>query len=538
MKKVIAIIRTSTDRQEVESQKWEVVSLVLSDGYTEDEIEIVGGAGASAIKLDEAYLKNINKVYELIDKGGIKSVYAWGIDRIGRNEEILMQFKNRLIRNGIQLVIKNPSLRLLNEDGTVNSGVEIAFSLFATMAKQEMETKKARFHRGKKRNAENGKFNGGTVPYGYALDENNFYIVHPEQGEVVKNIFTLMSTNNYSTTTLTNELRERGIRVNDKLITYQFVVSLLKNTTYIGIRNRYGFDKVYPRIISDELFNKVREILSSNNSSKSKTKKNVYFGSVLIKCPECGRHYITHHGKYMCSSYNSPGMRRNMGQTECSNNIMVKVDHLDGLLWYVATNVHANYITKIDESEKEEIRNKIEVLSIKRVEIERTIGELSGKLSRIREIYIETGDRNMYNRNKKKIDDERLSLENSLTSNIEDEKRLNSFLEDTTDKLERWLNDCFNDDGSLNEEIMNQMVHRYVISVRIERNGAFDGVYTVDGFDMTNRQSLKVIVETVEGKREVFYYILHYKRETCKMFRFVFGGRLKQVPYVPIIHKK
>lgn len=68
-KKVIALIRTSTIQQEIDSQREEVLSLILADGYSMDEIEVVGEKGASAIKMDEAYLKNINRVYDLIGKG-------------------------------------------------------------------------------------------------------------------------------------------------------------------------------------------------------------------------------------------------------------------------------------------------------------------------------------------------------------------------------------------------------------------------------------------------------------------------------------
>ena len=53
-KKVIAIIRTSTTQQEIDSQREEVIRMALNDGYSIEEIEVVGKAGASAIKVDEA----------------------------------------------------------------------------------------------------------------------------------------------------------------------------------------------------------------------------------------------------------------------------------------------------------------------------------------------------------------------------------------------------------------------------------------------------------------------------------------------------
>ena len=177
MKKAIIIIRESTKAQEIDSQKQDIINYAIKDGYSLEEILIIGEAGASAIKLDEAYLKNMQKVYNTIDdpNNSIECVYAWAIDRIGRNEEVLHKLKNYLVEKKIQLIIKKPSLKLLEDDGSVNSGVELAFSLFATMSKQEMEMKVARFKRGKRRNAEEMKFNGGwCTKFGYKVDSNGY----------------------------------------------------------------------------------------------------------------------------------------------------------------------------------------------------------------------------------------------------------------------------------------------------------------------------------------------------------------------------
>ena len=143
--KAICIIRTSTDRQHIEEQRAEVLQMARADGYADEDIEIIGKCGASAIKLDDAYMENLTQLYERIESGDVAVVYAWAIDRIGRDEVVLMQLKNTLASKKIQLKIKNPSLSLLNFDGSVNAGVELAFSLFATMAKQEMQQEKSTF---------------------------------------------------------------------------------------------------------------------------------------------------------------------------------------------------------------------------------------------------------------------------------------------------------------------------------------------------------------------------------------------------------
>lgn len=251
--KNIVLLRTSTVKQEVESQKKEIIEYAKSFGA--ENIVIIGGVGASAIKLDDQYLFNIQQVYKLIDEGDVKCVYAWMLDRIGRNEEVLMQFKNYLIKHKVQLRIKNPTLYLFDEDGKVNSGMEIAFSLYATMAKQEMEVKKERFHRSKERNKREGKYNGGRILFGYTVDETNHFIPDEVDSEKVRNIF---STYAYTPVGLryiarqyiangTFNLVERNVEA--------YINRMVKNKNYLG-------NNTYPRIISDELFNDAQRKLA------------------------------------------------------------------------------------------------------------------------------------------------------------------------------------------------------------------------------------------------------------------------------------
>ena len=279
--KVIGLIRTSTARQEVESQKAEIINMIKADGYSDNDIVIVGNAGASAIKLDEEYQNNINEVYNLIEKGDIKCVYAWGIDRIGRNEEVLMQFKNRLIKNGVNLKIKNPTLSLLDADGQVNQGVELAFSLFSTMAKQEMETKKARFKRAKERNKREGKFNGGKIMFGYTVKEDGTFDVYEPEAKVVRDIFTDYAYSTKSSAKIAQEYMELGFikQYKQKTSADHFILEVLKNEAYIGCH-----EYKYPRLITDEVWEAVQQKLKDYRVlPKVRYTKTVYYCQGLVK---------------------------------------------------------------------------------------------------------------------------------------------------------------------------------------------------------------------------------------------------------------
>ena len=398
-KKVIALIRTSTEKQEVESQKRELIEYILKDGINEDDIIIVGQKGASAIKLDEAYKRNLDIVYKHIDEGNISAVYAWHLDRIGRNEEVLMNFKYKLIDNKVQLVIKNPSLRLLDDDGSVNAGMEMAFSLFATMAKQEMETKARRFERAKRRNAEQMKFNGGKVHFGYMVDDEGKIVVNEDEAAIVKLVFDLYLSGDYSTTKLAIELQKRGYTIRGKKVTLHFVTNMLKSTAFIGytIYNKkddegniiYTQKRIYPQIISEDKFNEVKARLTANiKGDITRQSKRVNLASKLIVCPTCGRHWYASNRTYTCIGHKYHG-KDLQGVETCPNNEQISIEWLDVAAWYVAKSCEVDWMLNFTESKAEEAQKQIEVNQQKIATLEDLIAKVDAKRQRIVEMYID-----------------------------------------------------------------------------------------------------------------------------------------------------
>lgn len=401
-KKVIAIIRTSTTQQEIESQKKEVLSLAVADGYKLEEIEVVGKAGASAIKVDEAYRENMDKVYCLINNvPTIEAVYASAIDRIGRDEEILMGFKKRLVEKGIQLIIKNPSLRLLEANGEINAGVELAFSLFAPMAQQEMKQKKARFKRARKRNDEMGKYNGGYVAYGYEV-KDGYIVIKEDEANTVRLIFNELATGKYSCDSLARELQSRGIKFKGKKLLFSNVRGILKNSIYYGEQvTASGTIRNVPPIVTKELADKARAAISANNPSKtnSYTNRNL-LGLRLIKCPYCGCHFSVAAKLYQCHNHNRNYYDSRQGLEKCPNGISIGVASLDRLLWYWASIAHYRYIKELQSVRGNEIDEKVEVLKQKITHLESEIDSLAEKRSRVNDVYMD-GDISKEERDKR-----------------------------------------------------------------------------------------------------------------------------------------
>lgn len=373
MKTTIAIIRTSTNRQEVESQKEELMQFIIRDGVNPEEVEVIGEAGASAIKLDEKYRRNMAKVYDLISTGTIKTVYAWALDRIGRNEEFMVNFKNRLIDAGINLKIVNPSLTLLNPDGSVNNGMEIAFSLYITMAKQEMEQKKARFARSKKRNAEQGKYSGGVVKYGYKLDSNGFLVPDPNEVEVIRRIFETFATGQYSVKSLCREMGEYGYDFR-----WGYMWTLLTDPALIGGRSRLAkYDRSYPAIVDKPLFDKVQQILRRNRSSQSRRVTHYHFAATLLKCPDCGHSMVANNELFMCR------------YPDCNDHQNIRISTIDGILLAAAIQISDRINSTDALSATRRLTKKISDLELKIEATEKKRKAVEARTNRAKRLYID-----------------------------------------------------------------------------------------------------------------------------------------------------
>lgn len=384
MKKVITFIRTSTLQQEVESQLLDNINYLKSLGYDKDEILVIGEAGASAIKLDDQYIKNLEKVYAEIESNpSIELVFAWAIDRIGRDEEVLMKFKNTLIKKRIQLKIKEPELYLLDHNGNVNKGMEIAFSLFATMAKQEMEMKKARFERAKKHYKKQGRFIGGKVRYGFYPDKNKHIQVNEEQATVVREIVNLYLTTNLSQAQLYKELVQRGLHFK-----YSAVRHILNDKVY------YGLDETlpYPAILPAEWYDKVIAKNNSNNLNTDKATRKWYLGAKLVVCPHCGKKMMAHvgSGAYLCRN-----SLMKVSNTTCDYNKYTNINAIDSIAWHYAKFLHKLFITTKAKEQQEQMQLQLEILhqklnvaneekatyteKIERLAVHNAVGRLSDK---------------------------------------------------------------------------------------------------------------------------------------------------------------
>jgi hypothetical protein len=78
-----------------------------------------------------------------------------------------MLIEEFLIKEKIQLIVKDINFKLFNDDGEVTESADVVFSLFASFASSEMTKKKERFKRALKEYRKKGYSIGGKRLFGY-----------------------------------------------------------------------------------------------------------------------------------------------------------------------------------------------------------------------------------------------------------------------------------------------------------------------------------------------------------------------------------
>jgi site-specific DNA recombinase len=155
----------------------------------------------------------------------------------------------------IHLVKEN---RILGRD-CVSQG-RLVEGMFALLARNYTENMRKEIRKGQLRKAESGQYPGRT-PYGYVLDRKARTLVeHPVQSDIVRLIFQLYSSGQY---TLTNLSRTLEMKKGERLMT-STLRRILESDVYSGTFTWQGRRCVgtYPKLVDSETFNEARRVKS------------------------------------------------------------------------------------------------------------------------------------------------------------------------------------------------------------------------------------------------------------------------------------
>lgn len=225
-------------------------------------------------------------------KGLFDVVLVWKLDRFARNRYDSARYKNILKKNGVKVISARENI----SEGSEGIILEAMLEGYAEYYSAELSEKVIR---GLTDNALKCKYNGGTVPIGYYIDEQQYYQIDPKTAPVVLEMFTRYSEG-ATMQELVNLLNSRGMRsIRGGKITLNIMNHLLKNRRYMG---EYSYRDVVkedgiPAIVPKELFERVQERLAKNKKAPARHKaEDDYLLTTKLYCGKCGSFMVGESG--------------------------------------------------------------------------------------------------------------------------------------------------------------------------------------------------------------------------------------------------
>ena len=189
-------------------------------------------------------------------------VLVWKYDRFARNRLDSLMYKQLLQRNDIKLI-----------------------SVTVT--------------RGMTENALKGKYNGGTLPIGYIIDEDKYFQIDPLTAPIVLEAFQKYDEG-MTMKKIVDYLRLKGLRTKKNgEISINSLTRMLHNRRYIG---EYKFQDivtpdVIPAIVPQDLFDRVQEKLAKNKKAPARKKaEDEYLLTTKLYCGKCGCYMVGESG--------------------------------------------------------------------------------------------------------------------------------------------------------------------------------------------------------------------------------------------------
>ena len=539
MKKAVLFVRVSTEKQTLESQIEALKRTAFIDGYSDSDL-IVIAKKESGVKLKESEREGLNELKSVIIENDVDCVYIFELSRLSRDPMTLYSVRNKIFKdNKVQLKCLKPTFSLLEEPERTKFDAmgSLVFSIFGCFAEQEVVEKKERFHRGKAQKAIEGKYSGGTVPYGYEIDANkdNLLVINHDEADIIHTIFDLYEAG-YSLSRISQELRERGLKyqnyVNKKRSPEKdfgiwFVHQILTAELLTGRKTKgatASFARSYPAIISEAQFDRCRKIAEDNNTSFGKVER-IFLAKGLIRCPECGANFRAYSSKihYSCPNALMSSNVRRLNNLEdrrlCSNNICISISAMDALLWHVAVMKECEFMLGSAISDKSEFEHQIAILKEKIDAIQPRLDDIAGKRSRIVDAFIE-GEITKETELKKfaELDEQKQAI---LRQKVEYEQKVEYFqsriadimnfysmesLEagDLADSMENALRIREKIEATATDEEKSRLVHKHIKEVNVEKQTI---VYTFNEKKVKEAPAKYVTITFYDGTQQYFHFI-------------------------------
>jgi len=207
-------------------------------------------------------------------------VLVYKLDRFSRNKYEMAMHKKTLKDNGIKVISATEYIPDTPEGIIFESMLEGYAEFYSAELSQKIR-------RGNNESRHKGNLTGGRTPFGYKRVDKKA-VIDEERADVVRYVFEKYAAGVFVKDIIA-ELQKKGITYYGKKFVPQTVYKILANERYSGVYHYNGeaFYNIYPRIVPQDIFDRVRLKINANKYGK-KSVDIIYLLKGKLKCGYCG----------------------------------------------------------------------------------------------------------------------------------------------------------------------------------------------------------------------------------------------------------
>lgn len=221
-----------------------------------------------------------------------EGVLVYQLDRFARSRIDSCINKQKLKKNGVRVISAKENI---SDDA---SGVLVE-GVLESMAEYYSAELSQKIRRGLNINAEKHLSNGSNPGLGYTVDEERQFHVDPKTAPIVRGIFEMYASGK-TVTEINQYLNDKQIKTSHgNAFNKCSLHRMLHNRRYIGYYIYKGMEvpNAMPRIIDDELFERVQHILDRNKKAPARTRgEDEYLLTTKLFCGYCHEMMVGYSG--------------------------------------------------------------------------------------------------------------------------------------------------------------------------------------------------------------------------------------------------
>ncbi|MBR1534551.1 MAG: recombinase family protein [Ruminococcus sp.] len=279
--KGVIYARYSSDNQREESIEGQ---LRECKAFAEkNDIEIIDEYIDRALSAKTDHRPSFQRMIRDSSKEQFDVIIVWKLDRFARNRYDSAHYKAILKRNNV---------RVISATEAISQGPEgiILESLLEGMAEYYSAELAEKVIRGQTENAYKCKFNGGTIPFGYYIDDEQHFQIDPDTAPYVLSAFR-MYDEGMTLKEIAEEFNRKGIKSSRGTTFKPSTVSkIITNRRYIG---EYKYRDIVvengiPAIVTKEIFESANRKLGIRKKAPASHKaEEEYILTTKLYCGKC-----------------------------------------------------------------------------------------------------------------------------------------------------------------------------------------------------------------------------------------------------------